>query len=222
LKDNDFYPNCEHHRPMFEPSGEPDGQNARTGDRPHRGHGHRHWKDQDYEALPLEGKLAANFREIAHFARHGGGGKGGQGRILGILARRGTMTQREMMELVDVRSGSLSEVLGKLEAAGYILRTPNEADRRSVDVALTDKGREAAEEAFARRAQMTAGLFSALNEEEKAALNALLEKLGADWRARFRGDDANDGGGCGCGRHGHSGRHGGEHGRCVREGEGPR
>lgn len=215
MNNNDFYPNCEHHRPMIDPSGEPEGRDARANGRPRRGcHGHRHGHDQDYDALPLEGKLAANFREIAHLARHGGGGKGGQGRILGILARRGTMTQRELMELVDVRSGSLSEVLGKLEAAGYVERTPNEQDRRSVDVALTEKGREAAEEAFARRAQMIAGLFSALDEDEKAQLNALLEKLGADWRARFRDGGANDGG---LDRHGH----GGGHGRrgCGHEGE---
>ncbi len=181
----------------------------------------RQW-EQEYDSLPLEGKLAANLREMAHLARHGGGGKGGQGRILAILARRGQMTQRELMEIVDVRSGSLSEVLGKLETAGYITRRPNEADHRSADILLTQEGREAAETVIAQRAERRAGQFACLNEGEKAQFNALLEKLNADWRTRLRAAD--DGRGCcekrrgahgeeGRGGHGHCGGHGGHKGR---------
>ena len=47
-----------------------------------------------------------------------------------------------------------------------------------------------------------AELFQALTDEEKAALQSLLEKLSADWQNRFGGNDSGRGG---HGHHGHDG-----------------
>ena len=40
------------------------------------------------------------------------------------------MTQSELTEYLGVQPGSASEVIGKLESAGLIVRTPSEKDRR--------------------------------------------------------------------------------------------
>ena len=99
--------------------------------------------------------------------------------LVGHLLRRGGISQRELMDIVSVRAGSLSEVLGKLEESGYITRTPNEEDRRRTDLALTPEGEAAARAFDASRKENRETFFSVLSEEEKTQLNALLDKLSA-------------------------------------------
>jgi DNA-binding MarR family transcriptional regulator len=163
--------------------------------------------------------------------RHHADAKGGQGRILGFLLRRERIPQREMQELLGVQAGSLSEILSKLEAGGLISRTPNEDDRRSMDIVMTEEGGRIAQESEVHRQQRRETLFQALSEEEKRTLAALLEKLNEDWSSRFEkgpgrcghgheGHGNHENHGChgnhenhgneGCpGNHGHHGPHGG-------------
>ena len=88
------------------------------------------------------------------------------------------------MDILDVRSGSLSEILGKMEAEGYITRSPNEQDKRGVDVTLTPAGLEAAEQMHVSRETSVQDFFSCLDEEEKEQLSHILDKLLADWRSK--------------------------------------
>lgn len=113
-------------------------------------------------------------------------GKGSQKRILIILFESGSMTQRELTVRLGIQPGSASEVIGKLEHAGLIRRTPGREDRRTVDIQLTEEGRIRAEEAFAARRLRHQEMFACLSEEEKLHLLALLEKLNADWDRRYR------------------------------------
>ena len=135
----------------------------------------------DYDALDTDGKLAVKLRELHHRGRGVMESRGGQGKILGILAREGSMTQRALTEQLGIQPGSASEVIGKLERAGLIERSENAADRRTADIKLTEQGREQAESAPKEKP----ALFSALSDEEKAQLLSLLEKLDADWKSRF-------------------------------------
>ncbi len=99
-------------------------------------------------------------------------GNRGQGRILRLLAERENVTQSELLEAAGVRPGSLSEVLGRMEARGLIVRRPDEADRRRSVITVTDAGREAA------KVQGDGpDLFAALTAEEQDTLRTLLKKL---------------------------------------------
>lgn len=165
---------------------------------PHRGH-HRPMDAEEYQTLDTDGKLNAMLHELHHMSRFGMESRGGQGRILKILAEEGGMTQRSLTEKLGIQPGSASEVIGKLERAGFITRSENAEDRRTADVCLTDAGREQLE----AKKQEKPDLFSALSEEEKDQLLVLLEKLRADWREKFPRERH--------GRDGHSmheGRHG--------------
>ena len=137
-----------------------------------------------YAALPVEGQLRENLRRLGHMLYHSTDHRGGQFRAMAVLASCGTMGQRELGEYLDVRAGSLSELLAKLEAAGYIARSTNEQDRRNTDVALTESGRAASAAHEAQRAEKTRAMFESLNAEEKRQLNTLLERLTEDWRVR--------------------------------------
>lgn len=130
-------------------------------------------------------KLILNLRDLGHMIRFLYEGKGSQKQILIILLKAGNMTQRELTERIGVQPGSASEVIGKLESAGLILRTPNQTDRRTTDIQLTQTGRLQAEEAARQRKIRHQEMFSCLSSEEKETLLMLTEKLNKDWDNRY-------------------------------------
>lgn len=127
----------------------------------------------------------SNLRNLGHTLRFLFGGKGGQKRILSMLQEAGSMTQRELTERMGIQPGSASEVIGKLESAGLIVRTPSQTDRRTADVQLTEEGIEKALEAVNERKLRRREMFSCLSPEEKVTLLELTEKLNADWNERY-------------------------------------
>lgn len=141
---------------------------------------------KQYELVKLHNKLVLNFWEIAHTMRCISEGKGSQKRILMLLLENGPITQSELTEWIGIQPGSVSEVLGKLETAGLILRTPSKIDRRTADIRLTALGESAAEEAYAQRQVRHQQMFSGLSDEEKDTLLLLLEKVNADWKLKFQ------------------------------------
>ncbi len=145
-------------------------------------------QSEHYAALDADGRLAVMLRELGHAGRFLLEGKGGQSRILELLAREDGMTQRELTARIGIQPGSASEILGKLEGAGLISRVPNEEDRRTVDLHLTEAGRARLEEGSAAREARVREIFDGLTGEEKEALLGLLEKLHTDWRERLRKD----------------------------------
>ena len=91
------------------------------------------------------------------------------------------MTQRELTERLGIRPASAGELVGKLERAGLVERTPCQTDRRTADVRLTEAGLARRKERAALE-QERGELFTALSEQEKQTLLALLEKLHQSWR----------------------------------------
>ena len=160
------------------------------------------WRETHYQLADTNGKLIINLRDVGHMMRRLYEGRGSQQRVLIVLNEMGgSATQRVLTERLQIQSGSASEVIGKLENAGYIVRTVSEADRRNVEVILTEKGREAAEEAKRQRELRHEEMFLCLSETEKEELLVLLEKLSSDWEKRFPSSGAHF-------EHGHHGRDG--------------
>lgn len=146
--------------------------------------------NERYDALDTNNKLIWNLRDIGHTMRHIAEGKGSQKRILMVLRETGGMTQRELTEWLGIQPGSASEVIGKLEAAGLLLRTTSKTDRRTTDLHLTAAGEEAANEAFMKREERHDKMFACLSAAEKQTLLGLLEKVNAAWDQQYRGSDA--------------------------------
>ena len=143
-----------------------------------------------YDMLDVNNKLIWNFRDIGHTIRRIFEGKGSQKRILMLLKENRGITQRELTEHLGIQPGSASEVIGKLEAAGLILRTPSQEDRRTVELHLTEAGQAAVGEAHAQRELRHEAMFACLSEEERQTLLGLLEKLNASWALQYRKNDA--------------------------------
>jgi len=116
-------------------------------------------------------------RHILHHHHRGplGAPHHGQGRILSLLKLKPEMSQKELSTILDIRSQSLGELLTKLEGQGYLVRTPSEVDRRSLNVRLTDEGRKATEQLD--DTPESERFFECLNPEEQQTLSTYLDRL---------------------------------------------
>jgi DNA-binding MarR family transcriptional regulator len=145
-----------------------------------------------------------------------------QHRILSLLSEKESIPQQELLEILDIRASSLSELLSKLEEKGLITRTKPDHAKRNVNVEITDLGAAVAEEHAQHKEEAAQELFASLSEEEQKTLAGLLEKLFHDWHGRNHGNGEGHhcchhheghGEGHGCGCHG-GGEHHHHHGNC--------
>lgn len=138
-----------------------------------------------YVSAGVNEKLIMNLRDIHMTMRALYEGKGSCRRTLIVLEKTGPITQKALTERLEIQPGSVSDVLGKMEAAGLVTRTPSEEDQRTANVTLTPEGRLRAAEAAEQRRLRHAEMFSCLTHEEKETLIGLLEKVNADWETRY-------------------------------------
>lgn len=114
---------------------------------------------------------------------HAGGRSGQQHILVKLRANGGHMTQRDLQELCNISSGSLSEVLAKLEYAGLIERTRSEEDRRQLEISLTSEGRRRADQDIEFRKEFEGHCLSCLSDEEQEQLAGLLDRLEEHWKS---------------------------------------
>ena len=205
-------PCCGRHCDLSAPRCERGEEFKRTGVVPSEPHHHkeRHTGDnrfRKYHEADVPKKLIINLRDINHVMRNLYEGKGSQKRILIVLNEAGKITQSELTEYLGIQPGSASEVIAKLEEAGSIVRSPSETDRRTMDIALTEQGRELAETFMAQREKRHEEMFSCLSEEERSSLLTLLEKINRDWKDRYQEQETESEFRHGSGRHGRHGHH---------------
>ncbi len=112
-----------------------------------------------------------------HFMYHQTHRGGQQDAVLTLLGG-GAMTQKALQEQLGIQSGSVSELVSKLECRGLIAREKDPEDRRRVILKLTEKG-QGHLKFHAPRPQQA--LFDGLSQDECDQLAALLEKLLASW-----------------------------------------
>lgn len=112
-----------------------------------------------------------------------GGGVSGKAPIVCLLAKQenGEMSQQELGMHFDLKPGSLSEILSKLECAGIIERSRNPKDRRQLTIRLTEIGWEKARIDQAVRIRFREQAFSALTHDECEQLAEMLEKFRVTW-----------------------------------------
>lgn len=139
------------------------------------------------EAVNGEDKLAKRILSglgfCGHYMHFHGGGVSGKAPIVCLLAKQadGEMSQQELGMHFDLKPGSLSEILSKLECAGIIERSRNPKDRRQLTIRLTEIGWEKAHIDQAARIRFREQAFSALNHDEREQLAEMLEKIRVTW-----------------------------------------
>jgi DNA-binding MarR family transcriptional regulator len=132
----------------------------------------------------------------------------GQTQLLSLISRKNGASQRDLAEEMDMRPSSMTEMLLRVEAAGFVTRKQDENDQRVVRVFLTKAGEGALMQSNDAVPDLAAALFDCLTEEEQTQMLALVEKCSAGLeimdRSCMPGEHRH---GFHLGRHWHHGRH---------------
>ena len=114
----------------------------------------------------LSGRLSARF-----------GLNVGEFKVLLKLDRHGAMTAGELADVLSLSSGATTNRLDGLEEAGYLTRTRDPEDRRSVLVDVTASGRDVLERIVEAQGSEERDLLAVLSPAEHDRLNELLRAI---------------------------------------------
>ena len=89
----------------------------------------------------------------------------------------GPLTPSEIANRVLVASATMTSTLDALERRGWARRLPNPADRRSVLVEITSRGRAVTDQALPGIRTIEASMMSVLTQAERKQLVHLLDKV---------------------------------------------
>jgi DNA-binding MarR family transcriptional regulator len=106
--------------------------------------------------------------------------------ILRRLVQSPGISQRELATALGMHASRLVAVVDEMESMGLLVREANAEDRRTHSLQVTDKGREMMGEIAMISVQHNEALCAALNEEERAVLVGLLQRI-ADQQGLIRG-----------------------------------
>jgi DNA-binding MarR family transcriptional regulator len=103
----------------------------------------------------------------------------GEWHSLGKLARTpgGRRSAGELAANVELSSAAMTNRLDRMEKAGLVKRIPDEHDRRSIQIELTDKGRKLYERTVEAQAAKEGIVAEALTPKQQDELNDLLRRL---------------------------------------------
>ena len=136
----------------------------------------------------------------------------GQYHALSLIEQEQGASQQILAEKMDIRPSSMTELLGKLEQAGYVERRKDEQDQRVMRVFITEQGKESMKKIQAGFAGFTATMFDGLTEEEQTQLLELLQKVEVSIKGDMDADNEHGEGrghrGGHCGHHRHHEHHG--------------
>lgn len=95
----------------------------------------------------------------------------GQFAVLAGLSAHGPHTLSELADRERVSPPSMNRTVNCLEESGYLTRTPDDGDRRKVNIALTDAGRDVVAETVRRRDSWLEHAFADLTADQRRILH---------------------------------------------------
>ena len=127
-------------------------------------------------------RLLHGLGYCGHYLHYHRGGRSGRSPMLCVLANNGgSMSQQELGLYFELKPGSLSEILSKLESDGLIVRTRDERDRRQLNVHLTPAGQDQAQSELEATARFHEECFTCLTQEEQLQLANMLDRIKIHW-----------------------------------------
>ena len=105
----------------------------------------------------------------------------GSALVLLVFSSRGSLPLGKMGERLQVHPTSVTSIVRRLEASGFVVRRPHPEDGRAVLAEITDRGRQVVDEATRALVTTDFGL-GALTEAQLGQLSDLLRPLRRDAR----------------------------------------
>lgn len=100
-----------------------------------------------------------------------------QFKVLIIIAQYGVDSPAELCRHLSLDSGSMTRMLDRLEQKGFLARQRSEADRRQVQLVLTDEGQKLADRLPHIGADAMNELAGAVTPQELKTLEHILKKM---------------------------------------------
>ena len=101
----------------------------------------------------------------------------GQPPVLFELNRHDGLTHNDLAEMLVVTPATISNLIQRMEVAGFVQRRRDAQDERISRVYLTDAGRSILAEALALAEEMDTTAFAGLSSEEQTTLANLLQRV---------------------------------------------
>jgi DNA-binding MarR family transcriptional regulator len=98
-------------------------------------------------------------------------------RVLQLAGSPYQMTPGELSEIVLRSSGNMTQIIDRLQRAGYVERTADSSDRRKVVIALTPDGLQTAQKAGAAYARERKRIVKQLSPDEVARVDTAVRLL---------------------------------------------
>lgn len=166
---------CETHKGYNENSGWHGGHHKHM----HHSHKGNHKHHFHLDRNGLQGKLRGCGKYLAHKGGHGGS----QDNVLNIIFHKGEITQKELQNILNIKGGSLSELVSKLVCKELVLREKSKEDNRVYVLKLTEKGEKIANTIIKQKQEdeNDEKVFKSLSIEQKEQLDLILDILLDDW-----------------------------------------
>ncbi len=100
-----------------------------------------------------------------------------QAMVLGFLNEEDGITASELGKRTELDSATMTGIVDRLEAAGLVERRGHPADRRSIEIHLTERGRTLADGAVRLIVEANKEFLNILTEREREELRATIRKL---------------------------------------------
>src|ERR1700710_552409 len=97
--------------------------------------------------------------------------------VMGRVGRAGPMTPGQLAKSEHVQPPSMTKIIERLEARGFLRRTPDPTDRRQVLVSRTDTGNDFVEQSRAVRTAWLTQQVSKLEPDDQRAIVAATAAL---------------------------------------------
>ena len=104
----------------------------------------------------------------------------GQIPVLGLLAYKDGLSQREIAEHLRIKPPTVNVTVQRLEKAGFLFRKADEKDQRISRIYLTEKGKQTKERGMKRIEENEKILLDGFSDTELCLLRRFLEQITAN------------------------------------------
>lgn len=137
---------------------------------------------EELREVPMAPRMIIEIARMLRFRVRQGEDEGVMGQntarlVLSHLAVRDHVNQLELVRLTRLKAPTVSVLLRRMEEEGYLMRIPDEADRRAVRVVLTEKGREFDRRHLSNISTNDHLAMQGLTDEEQKTLLRLLTRI---------------------------------------------
>jgi DNA-binding MarR family transcriptional regulator len=123
--------------------------------------------DRSHSATYLAGQLAKGFARSLQKRSALLGFSPGQFPVLLELWHEDGLTQKQLLDKLEVEQATLANTLARMERDGQIQRQPHPTDKRAQVITLTELGRDLERQAVEAAAEADAALFSGFRRFER-------------------------------------------------------